>query len=94
MGVPQSLQQLEIIQVIGKGGFSTVHAARSKIDGRLFALKSVRKTKVEADQERLERSATEQRIHMAVEHPFLVRTYSLFQSRFYFHVLMEFCPGG
>lgn len=40
---PKNLKELEIIQVIGKGGFSTVHAVRSKRDGRLFAMKSVRK---------------------------------------------------
>ena len=40
------------------------------------------------------RAATEQRIHLMANHPFLVQTYSLFQSRYYFHVLMEFCPGG
>lgn len=80
--------------MIGKGGFSTVHAVRSKIDGRLFALKSVRKTKIHGDEERIERAATEQRIHMSVCHPFLIRTFSRFQSHSYIHVLMEFCPGG
>lgn len=48
-GVPQSLDDLELIQVIGKGGFSTVHAVRSRLDGRLFALKSVRKQKIADD---------------------------------------------
>jgi serine/threonine protein kinase len=77
-----TLTDLHIVRVIGRGARGKVTLVRSKVDQRLFALKSFRKS----DETTIQRSN--------FHHPFLVMTHSFFESNDEICVVLDYVPGG
>ncbi|BFU24294.1 PH domain containing protein kinase, putative [Entamoeba histolytica HM-1:IMSS-B] len=90
---PISIEDFDIITLLGKGAFGKVLLVRYKRTGEKFALKMVEKKKV-IEMEELEHTMTEKNILQKVKHPFLVNLYYSFQSATHLHYVIDYCPGG
>lgn len=87
----------EKIAVIGKGNFGKVFLVRQRTDGRLMAMKVLKKEKIIANDER-ESLLNERHVFMvqsATEGcPFLVECFSIFQNKNCIFFVMEYVAGG
>ncbi len=84
--------QLEVIEVLGRGGMGVVYKARQKALGRLVALKLLAPERV-ADPKFAERFAHEAKALAALSHPSIVTIYDFGQAGGFFFLLMEFVDG-
>jgi hypothetical protein len=73
------LSDFEILQVIGKGGFSKVWQVRKRDTGMLYAMKVISKSFV-IKKGKVEQMLTERRILSRMRHPFVVRLHYAFQT--------------
>jgi tRNA A-37 threonylcarbamoyl transferase component Bud32 len=84
--------QLEIIEVLGRGGMGVVYKARQKALGRLVALKLLAPERV-ADAQFAERFAHEAKALATLNHPSIVTVYDFGQAGGFYFLLMEFVDG-
>lgn len=84
--------QLEIIEVLGRGGMGVVYKARQKALGRMVALKLLAPERV-ADPKFAERFADEAKALAALNHPSIVTIHDFGQAGGYYFLLMEFVDG-
>jgi serine/threonine protein kinase len=82
-----------LLKTIGKGSFGKVLSVKSKIDGKFYALKVLKKIDV-IKSNIIERIKTEKRVLQKIEHPFLIKLHSSFQSENKIFFLMDLCHGG
>lgn len=92
-GGNMALSHFKPVKVIGKGGFSNVTAVRKKDTGNLYAIKTMNKDFVVAEN-KIEQIMTEKEILSRISHPFIVNMYWAFQSKTQLHLVLELCPGG
>jgi len=92
-----SIEDFEMMKVLGKGAAGKVLLVRHKPSSGLFALKTITKRRVLARQE-LRHTLTEQAVlkRMATEgkNPFVVKLWWSFHDRERLFLVMEFHPGG
>lgn len=88
-----SIDDFELLQVLGKGSFGKVMLARKKGQDQLFAIKILKKDVIVQNEE-LEHTQTERRVLQSVRHPFLVRLYYSFQSEDRLYFVMDYVNGG
>jgi len=88
-----SLSDLKFRRVLGEGAFGKVNLVKSKIDGKLFALKAQSKAHV-IEKGSKKKLITEYRIMSELSHPTIVECYQVFQDRKYIFFLMGLLPGG
>ena len=65
------MNDFDIISVIGRGYFGKVMLVKEKKKGRLYAIKSIRKSKL-IEKNNLQSIATESWVLEKVKHPFIV----------------------
>lgn len=88
-----SISCFDIIQVIGRGSYSTVSQVRKKDTGLIYALKSIEKRKIL--QENLKpHIMAEREILSSVKSPFVAKLHWAFQTKHKLHFVMDFYPGG
>ena len=81
-----------IVGVLGAGNFGTARLAHKTGNAeKKFAIKSIKRKKVEADLNLLE---AELKILLAVDHPNIANFYEAYLDHKYVHLVMEYCPGG
>lgn len=79
-------------KIAGQGSFGTVRVVYPKNNPSLtFALKSIRKEKVKKTIQILIR---EVEIMKKIDHPNIIKLFRVYQDKFYFHLLLEYCSGG
>ena len=88
-----SLDDFDLLKVIGKGGFSKVFMVRRRDTGKVYALKTLSKDKIRRDN-KVENIMNERAIMEGVNHPFIVRMKQAFQNDEFLFLVLEFCPGG
>ena len=78
------------------GGFAEkVYLARKRDTGSLFAIKTIGKEFLLADQGRLNQVFSELKVMQRLQgHPFVVTLRFAFQSSEYVHFALDFCSGG
>ncbi|KFD56381.1 hypothetical protein M514_02836, partial [Trichuris suis] len=89
-----SLEDFNLLKVIGRGSYAKVLQVEYKKTNQLYAMKVIKKTMV-TDEEDIDWVQTEKHVfETASNHPFLVGLHSCFQtvSRLFF--VIEFVPGG
>ncbi len=84
--------QLEILELLGRGGMGVVYKARQKSLGRLVALKLLAPER-EKEPQFAERFAREAQALAQLDHPHIVTVYDFGQSGPFFYLLMEFVDG-
>lgn len=88
-----SLEDFDIINILGKGAFGKVYLTRKKDSGKLYAIKTIRKDVViETDQ--IEAINLERDVLLNADHPFLVGMDFVFQSELRLYFVMPFIQGG
>ncbi|KAJ1478990.1 kinase-like domain-containing protein [Baffinella frigidus] len=88
-----SLEDFELLKLVGRGGFGKVYQVRKRATGRIMALKAMRKhlviTELNVEGARNEREALE-----SISHPFVVRLHCAFHDHGRLYLLMDWHNGG
>lgn len=88
-----SLDDFELLKIIGKGSYGKVTLVRKKETGRLFAMKSLSKPNVKR-RNQVEHTKTERRVLGRTKHPFIVHLHYAFQTKHKLYFVLDYCPGG
>ncbi|TFY82996.1 hypothetical protein EWM64_g1018 [Hericium alpestre] len=80
-------------RTLGTGSFGRVHLVRSKHNLRFYAVKVLSKEKI-AKTKQIDHTNNEQRMLLAVQHPFIVNLWGSFQDCSNLYMVMDFVPGG
>ena len=81
------------VKKIGKGAFGEVKLVTRKVDGRIYALKSLNKAEM-FRKDQLAHVRAERDILAESDSPWVVKLYTTFQDNAKLYMLMEFLPGG
>jgi tRNA A-37 threonylcarbamoyl transferase component Bud32 len=90
--VGEHFPQLEVLEILGRGGMGVVYKARQKSLGRLVALKLLAPERI-ADPKFADRFAHEAKALAALNHPNIVTVYDFGQAGGFYYLLMEFVDG-
>jgi Protein kinase domain/Domain found in Dishevelled, Egl-10, and Pleckstrin (DEP) len=88
-----SLADFELVKLLGKGGFGKVLEVRRLTDGKVFAMKIIRKDLVSKSAKRLADVAHERAI-MQNDHSFLIHLHYAFQSEDKIFFVIDYLAGG
>ena len=86
------LQMYEISQIIGKGSFSVVKLATSKVTNQKVAVKIMNKNKLTSVI--LESALTEIEIIKICQFPYIIKFIDAYETIEFIYIFMEYCPGG
>jgi serum/glucocorticoid-regulated kinase 2 len=88
-----TFEDFEIKQVLGIGSFGKVYLVENKTTGKLHAMKSIRKDKIQ-DYDKMESTKLEEHILLNSEHPNIVSLDYVFTSEKRIYFIMQFIRGG
>eukprot|EP00128_Syssomonas_multiformis_P018769 Colp12_sorted_trinity150504_noHs@36098 len=88
-----SMDDFELLKVLGKGTFGKVVQARKKDNGEMVAIKILRKDVIMAKEE-VAHTLTENRVLQQIKHPFLTELKHSFQTEDRLCFVLEFVNGG
>jgi serine/threonine protein kinase len=86
-------EDFEHLKVIGRGYFGKVTQVRFKKDGNIYALKTLKKSKLK-EAKHIEHTKTERKILEVVHHPFIVSLKFAFQTEKKLYFVMDCYNGG
>ena len=90
---PLTLEDFEILAILGKGTFGKVYLTKLRSNDKLYAIKSMRKDiLIETDQ--VESTKLERDILLRCNHPFLLGMDFVFQNDLRIYFVMPFVKGG
>jgi len=89
-----SIEDFEIIRVVGVGGSGRVIQVRHKPTDEMRAVKVMSKARLFQHEQRLQRVITEKRILARFQHPFVVSLHRAFQTGTHLFFVLDFCGGG
>lgn len=88
-----TLDDFEILNILGKGAFGKVYLTRFKDNHKLYAIKTIRKDVV-IESEQIDAVNLERDVLLSCNHPFLVGMEFVFQSDLRLYFVMPFVQGG
>ncbi|KAH0795684.1 AGC family protein kinase [Histomonas meleagridis] len=88
-----SINDFEIIRVIGRGTSGKVQLVRGKFDKRLYAMKSMSK-RLLAEYEQVQQTLKEKEVLLKSQYPFLVCAHFTFQTETKIFMILDYVPGG
>jgi tRNA A-37 threonylcarbamoyl transferase component Bud32 len=88
-----TLQDFELLRILGRGAFGKVVQIRKKDTGEIFAMKILKKTMV-YKRKQVAHTMAERRILEAATHPFCISLKFAFQNEAKLYLVMDFCTGG
>lgn len=91
--MPSSINDFSIYKMLGKGAFSKVYLAKRKADGKVFALKSMRKDLI-VKLKQVQHVHDEKQLLSAAVSPFITRFYYSLQDQVHLFIVMEYVGGG
>lgn len=83
----------ELLTVIGKGSFGKVMQVRKKDDGKIYAMKVLRKDTIVA-RKQVTHTKAEKNILMKIQHPFIVNLNYAFQTKDKLYMILDYINGG
>lgn len=86
-------QRFDIIRKLGQGTYGKVQLAVNKDTGQEVAIKTIKKAKIETEQD-LVRIRREIQIMSSVQHPQIIHIYEVFENREKMVLVMEYAAGG
>ena len=92
-GEKVTLDDFDLLKVLGKGSFGKVMQVKKKDTGEIFAMKVLQKDKV-IEKNQLEHTKAERHILQAVQHPFMVHLRFAFQSEAKLYMVLDIVNGG
>lgn len=88
-----TLEDFELIRVIGKGSFGKVTLVKKKDTEQLYAMKVLSKPNV-IKRKQVEHTRTERRVLGQINHPFIVALHFAFQTEQKLYFVLDYCAGG
>lgn len=88
-----SLDDFAILQTVGTGSSARVHLAKSKVNGKYYAIKAISKKDL-VTKRQVEHANNERDVLGSVSHPFLVKLWGCFQCESHVFLVMDYVPGG
>ncbi|KAI9017809.1 kinase-like domain-containing protein [Gaertneriomyces semiglobifer] len=82
------------VKVIGKGAFGEVRLVQKSDTGKIYAMKTLRKTEMVKKDQLAHVKAERDVLAESVHTPWVVQLYYSFQDPVYLYLIMEFLPGG
>ncbi|KNE71327.1 AGC/NDR/NDR protein kinase [Allomyces macrogynus ATCC 38327] len=84
------------VKVIGKGAFGEVRLVQKRDNGRIYAMKTLRKSEMVKKDQLAHVRAERDLLAMSVDQnsPWVVQLYFSFQDPVFLYLIMEFLPGG
>lgn len=86
-------EDFEFLQLIGEGYYGKVHKVRFKKDNNIYALKSLKKSKLKEAKQK-EHLKAEKNILSNIKHPFIVGLKLAFKTDKKLYLAMEYLKGG
>jgi len=87
------LEDFEFRKVLGRGSFGKVMQVRKKSDGKIYAMKILKKKAIIA-RNQVEHTKAERKILQALQHPFLMTLRYAFQSKDKLYFVLDYFQGG
>lgn len=87
------LADFRTVKVIGKGSFGEVRVVQKVDTGKIYAMKTLRKSEM-FKKDQLAHVRAERDVLAESNSPWVVQLYYSFQDSAYLYLLMEFLPGG
>ena len=91
--VKLTMDSFNIISVIGRGFYGKVMLVEMKSNGKLFAIKTVHKSRLISTR-KVHTVLNERNIMVKANNPFIVELFYAFQTESKFYLVMEYVPGG
>ncbi|XP_074650005.1 serine/threonine-protein kinase PLK4-like [Tubulanus polymorphus] len=92
-GMGDTIEDFEVLNLLGKGGFACVYRARSITTGQEVAIKMIDKKLMHAAC-MVDRVKKEVEIHSRLKHPTILELYSYFEDANYVYLVLEICHNG
>lgn len=92
-GKKVSKEDFELLTVIGKGSFGKVMQVKKKDDGRIFAMKVLKKEAIIA-RKQVAHTRAEKSILQKIQHPFIVKLHFAFQTKDKLYMILDYINGG
>jgi serum/glucocorticoid-regulated kinase 2 len=92
-GPAPSLDDFELLRLIGTGSFAKVLLVRHKDTGQLFAMKVLKKEEL-FRRNQIDHTKTERLILATLRHPFMVKLRYSFQTDHKLYMVLDFVRGG
>lgn len=87
------LEDFELLKVLGRGSFGKVMQVRKKTDGKVYAMKILKKRAIIA-RNQVEHTKAERKILQSLQHPFLTTLRYAFQSKEKLYFVLDYLQGG
>ena len=88
-----TLDDFQLLKVIGKGSFGKVLQVRKIDSGCIYAMKVLRKENI-IKRNQVEHTRTERQVLGYVHHPFIVSLQFAFQTSDKLYFILDYCAGG
>ncbi|KND01110.1 AGC/NDR/NDR protein kinase [Spizellomyces punctatus DAOM BR117] len=92
--VRMGVEDFNTVKVIGKGAFGEVRLVQKSDTGKIYAMKTLRKTEMVKKDQLAHVKAERDVLAESVHTPWVVQLYYSFQDSLYLYLIMEFLPGG
>ncbi|RLN90938.1 hypothetical protein BBJ28_00010480, partial [Nothophytophthora sp. Chile5] len=97
-GAVVTMQDFEVLKMLGKGSFGKVYMARERAhsqqgEGQIYAMKVLRKSEL-VKRNQVGHTMMERRIMSAIDHPFIVGLKYAFQTPSKLVMVSDYCCGG
>ncbi|KAI8081150.1 kinase-like domain-containing protein [Thamnidium elegans] len=89
-----SLDDFEILKLLGRGAYGKVMLCRHIESGILYAMKVLKKASLFVHAKNAEHTKAERQILEEVGHPFIVQLYYAFQTNDRLYLILEYATGG
>lgn len=87
------IQDFELLKVLGRGAFGKVMQVRKKDDGKIYALKILKKRAI-VERNQVEHTKAERNLLESLQHPFLMTLRHAFQNKEKLYLVLDYYKGG
>jgi serine/threonine protein kinase len=90
----QILDQFEILEKIGQGGFGSVFRIREKLTNKIYAMKTINTDSYLNKANKIEELFREQKALKQLDHRHIIRLHHAFQVKDDICLIMDYAAGG
>jgi len=88
-----TVEDFELLKVVGKGSFGKVMQVRKKDTGEIYAMKVLKKDQL-VKRKQVAHTKTERKVLENIQHPFIVSLRFAFQSDVKLYIILDYFNGG